>query len=155
VAETIRAGPGYLQTTPSSSAQLPWKHSENVSHVAFGSVTVQGWPSVITVGQVPVAFGGGPRIAPKLHEPTRHREAYPSQVAPGAPHEIAPQVPDSEHPTRATVEEQGPGIHPSPGEQSPSRRQYAPLDPRLQVSEAAPAMPTQDNGGAHPPGQEG
>jgi hypothetical protein len=128
-----------LQTALASSAQVPWKHSENVSHVVLESLTVQGCPSGITVGQVPLtpAPGGGPKDDPTLHDPTRQRTSDPLQGWPAEAHVIAAQAPEDEPDT---------GSQPSPALQTSSLWQDAPAGPAAQTELTHPS------GGRHPPG---
>ena len=124
---------------PSGSAR---KHSAKVSHCA-----PQGRLSAVTEGHValvgpPSGPGSRPgRKPPEPHDPMRQRTAKPSQTSPGAAHRMPPHVPDAAQPMRATVCEQGPGMHPRPGVQSTSFRQKAPASPSPQVAPPGSSTP--------------
>lgn len=56
-------------------------HCANVSHVVVPSVGLQGWPSGMTVGQVPVSVPSGLAIE---QPPTRHERLPPLHGWPAA-----------------------------------------------------------------------
>jgi hypothetical protein len=125
-----------MQTCVSTSTHVPFRHSANESHVSVPEELEQGWPSAMTVAQVPPV----PPVLPwNGQSPTRHRVRSPHALPPSA-HVTAPQV---------CV----PVLQPRPDAQSSSSSHIAPELPgdwHFPVPVPVPVM-TQTKGGVQEP----